>query len=72
MVQFFHADGTRIVMTNTNDHVNESYVVEIDGEVKSQHRIFMEALQAGLKAKQQFPRGDIKVHGANEHLPSAS
>lgn len=62
-------------MANTilqNDHMNESYVVEIDGEVKSQHRIFIEALQAGLKAKQQFPHGDIKVHGANEHLPSAS
>jgi DMSO/TMAO reductase YedYZ molybdopterin-dependent catalytic subunit len=62
-------------MTNTPvgiDISDESYVVEVDGTVKSKHKIFVEALQAGLKTKQQFPHGDIKVHEVNEHKASVA
>ncbi len=44
----------------------ECYVLEIDGKIKSEFGIFVEALKAGLKFKQQFPQSDVKVHNANE------
>lgn len=45
---------------------HESDVLEIDGKIKSEYGIFVEALKAGLKIKQQFPQSDVKVHNANE------
>jgi hypothetical protein len=45
---------------------HESYVLEIDGKIKSEYEIFVEALKAGLKIKQQFPQSDVKVHNVNE------
>ena len=42
----------------------ESYVVEIDGKIRSGYEIFVEALKAGLELKQKFPRSRIKVHDA--------
>ena len=44
----------------------ESFVVEIDGKIKSAYGIFFEALKAGLELKQKFPHSKIKVHDA-EH-----
>jgi hypothetical protein len=40
----------------------ESYVVEIDGDVRSTYGIFIEALKAGMELKQKFPHSQIKVH----------
>ena len=45
---------------------DEHYVLEIDGKIKSEHGLFIEALKAGLKIKQQSPQSDVKVHDANE------
>ena len=42
----------------------ESYVVEIDGKIRSAYGIFVEALKAGLELKQKFPHSRIKVHDA--------
>ena len=33
----------------------ESYVVEIDGNIRSVYGIFIEALKAGMELKQKFP-----------------
>jgi hypothetical protein len=44
----------------------ESYVVEIDGKIRSVYGIFVEALKAGMELKQKFPRSHIKVHDAIE------
>jgi hypothetical protein len=43
----------------------ESYVVEIDGKIRSTYGIFVEALKAGLELKQKFPHSRIKVHDAD-------
>jgi hypothetical protein len=43
----------------------ESYVVEIDGKIRSEYGIFVEALKAGLELKQKFPHSRIKVHDAD-------
>jgi predicted SpoU family rRNA methylase len=43
----------------------ESYVVEIDGKVRSAYGIFVEALKTGLELKQKFPHSRIKVHEAD-------
>ena len=43
-----------------------SYVVEIDGRITSEYRIFVEALKAGMEMKQKFPHSQIKVHDAGE------
>jgi len=43
----------------------ESYVVEIDGKIRSAYEFFVEALKAGLELKQKFPHSRIKVHGAD-------
>ena len=40
---------------------HESYILQIDGEVKSAHRRFIDALKAGMQLKQEFPRSDVKV-----------
>jgi hypothetical protein len=40
----------------------ESYVVEIDGKIRSTYGIFVEALKAGMELKQKFPHSRIKVH----------
>jgi predicted SpoU family rRNA methylase len=40
----------------------ESYVVEIDGKIRSAHAIFVEALKSGLELKRKFPHSQIKVH----------
>ena len=42
----------------------ESYVVEIDGKIRSAYGIFVEALKAGMELKQKFPHSRIKVHDA--------
>jgi hypothetical protein len=44
----------------------ESYVVEIDGKIESVHRIYIEALKAGMELKQKFVHSHIKVHDAVE------
>jgi hypothetical protein len=44
----------------------ESYVVEIDGDVRSKYGIFIEALKAGMKLKQKFPQSHIRVHYVDE------
>lgn len=40
----------------------QSFVVEIDGEIRSEYGNFSEALSAGMKLKQMFPHSQIKVH----------
>jgi hypothetical protein len=44
----------------------ESYVVEIDGDVRSKYGIFIEALKAGMELKQKFPQSHIRVHYVDE------
>jgi hypothetical protein len=44
----------------------ESYVVVIDGTIGSVHRIYIEALKAGMELKRKFPRSQIKVHDADK------
>jgi hypothetical protein len=48
------------VMT-TNSLAFERYSLQIDGEVKSEHRRFIDALRAALQFKQMFPQRDVKV-----------
>ena len=45
---------------------SKSYIVEIDGEIRSAYGIFVEALKAGMELKQKFPHSRIKVHDADE------
>ena len=42
-----------------------SFVVEIDGEIRSKYGLFFDALKAGMELKREFPHSDIKVHDAN-------
>lgn len=44
----------------------ESYVVEIDGKIRSVYGIFIEALKAGMELKQKFSHSHIKVHNVTE------
>ena len=37
------------------------YVLQLDGQVKSEYRRIADALKAGLKLKDRFPHRDIKV-----------
>ena len=51
----------------TSHHpLHESYVLQIDGRVKSSHRRFVDALRAGLLLKDQFPNRNIKVRAVAE------
>jgi hypothetical protein len=53
-------------VTDDNILSAKSYVVEIDGKIKSAYEIFIEALKAGMKLKQEFPHSKIKVHDADK------
>jgi hypothetical protein len=47
------------VTTQSLSH--EHFVVRFDGQVKSGHRRFIDALKAGLLLRDQFPQHDVKV-----------
>ena len=47
-----------------NAAFTKSYVVEIDGKIRSAYRIYIEAIKAGMELKQKFPNSLIKVHEA--------
>ena len=49
-----------------NDLHSERYVVEIDGIAKSEYRVFVKALTAGLQLKQEFPNSSVKLRDADE------
>ena len=53
-------------VTENNVLPFESYVVEIDGKIRSVYGIFIEALKAGMELKQKFPHSRIKVHDVDE------
>ena len=53
-------------VTENNVLPLESYVVEIDGKIRSVYGIFIEALKAGMELKQKFPHSRIKVHDVDE------
>jgi hypothetical protein len=54
--------------TMQNDTLaTNSYVVEIDGKIKSEYGIFFEALRAGMELKQKFPHSQIRVHEAEPY-----
>jgi hypothetical protein len=50
------------------DHNRERYVVEIDGHAKAEYRIFVKALTAGLRLRQEFPNSDIKLRDVGEEI----
>jgi hypothetical protein len=51
---------------------SESYVLEIDGKIRSVYGIFIEALKAGMELKQKFPHSHIRVHDADVNSSFAS
>jgi len=40
---------------------DERFVVQVDGQPRSQHRRFVDALIAGLLLRKEFPQHDVKV-----------
>ena len=57
-----------LMKTDATPHhpLHESYVLQIDGRVKSSHRRFVDALRAGLQLRDQFPSRNIKVRAVTE------
>ena len=57
-----------LMKTDVTPHqgLHESYVLQIDGRVKSSHRRFVDALRAGLQLRDQFPNHNIKVRAVAE------
>jgi hypothetical protein len=53
-----------------NDHAadltNERYVVEIDGNAKFEYGVFIKALTAGLRLKQECPNWCVKLREADQ------
>ena len=43
----------------------ECYILQIDGQTESEHRLFVDALRAGLLLKELYPHHDIKVRAPN-------
>jgi len=58
--------GSMKTLVENNVLPPESYVVEIDGKIRSVYGIFVEALKAGMELKQKFPHSHIKVHDVIE------
>ena len=59
----------RTVIQN-NGFSRESYVVEIDGKIRSAYGIFIEALKAGMELKQKFPHSENKSARRRRNLSS--
>ena len=53
-----------------NDLHSERYVVEIDGIAKSEYRVFVKALKAGLQLKQEFSNSSVKLRESYEKTSS--
>ena len=51
-----------------NDSVRECYVVEIDGIATAEYCVFVKALSASLRLKQEFPNR-VKLRDADEKAP---
>jgi hypothetical protein len=49
-----------------HSHSDEYYVLQINGEVKTCHRRYVDALAAALQLQRQFPLSVIKIRDANE------
>ena len=49
------------------DLTNERYVVEVDEIAKFEYCVFVKALTAGLRLKQEFPNCCVKLHDADEN-----
>ena len=53
-----------------NDHAAdltyERYLVEVDGLMTAEYRIFVKALKASLQLKQEFPNCSVKLREADE------
>jgi hypothetical protein len=49
------------------DPSHECYVVELDGIVKFEYRVFVKALSAGLQLKQQLPNSSVKLRDGVEN-----
>jgi len=47
----------------------ERYVVEIDGITKSEYSVFVKALTASLRLKQEFPHSSVRLRDADEKAP---
>ena len=45
---------------------DEYYVLQINGETKSCHRLYVDAITAALQLRRQFPLSIIKVRDADE------
>jgi hypothetical protein len=58
------------VYTADSDLSHESYALEIDGIMESEHRIFLDALKAALRLKQQYPHSAVKLREACEKASS--
>jgi len=48
-------------IVTTIDLRSECYVLQVDGEVKSKHGRFLDALKTALQLKQMAPLSDVKV-----------
>jgi len=40
---------------------SECYILQVNGEVKSEHRRFIDALKLALQLKQMIPQSDVKL-----------
>jgi len=52
-----------------NGSSRERYVGEIDGITKSEYSVFVKALTASLRLKQEFPHSSVKLRDADEKAP---
>jgi hypothetical protein len=50
----------------THDLPDEYFVLQIDGQVRSGHRRFADALRAALLLRDQFPEHDVKVRAMQQ------
>jgi len=50
-----------------NDFVRERYIVEIDGIATAEYRVFVKALRASLRLKQEFPKRNVKLRDADDN-----
>ena len=64
MIRHFAAAGgcpMKSDVVTTTGLAFESYILQVDGEVKSEHQRFIDALRAAFQLKQISPQSDIKV-----------
>ena len=62
-----YTEGWIRMPNETAKRQDELYIMEVDGTIKSEHRVFVEALKCGMEFKIRHPRSKVKLRDGDDN-----